>query len=104
MFKQILDPAGHLWLSVLIALLPLAALLCMLAVLRMTAWLATMIASCLFVAPLAVLVWHAPLGDVFKSFLYGGLTGVWAIDWITLWGLVIFNTLTLSGDFGRFKD
>ena len=103
MFTQTLDPAGNLWLSVLIALLPLAALLFMLAVLRMTAWLATMLVSIL-VIPLTVAVWHAPLHDVLKSFLFGGLTGFWAIDWITFWGLIIFNTLVLTGDFGRFKD
>lgn len=103
MFAQILDPAGNLWFSVLIALLPLGALLFMLAVLRMTAWLATLIVS-LLVIPLTVLVWHAPIHDVLKSFLYGGLTGVWVIDWITFWGLIIFNTLELTGDFGRFKN
>jgi lactate permease len=103
MFEQILNPAGNLWLTVLIALLPFAALLLMLAVFRVTAWLATMIVSVLLI-PLTVMVWHAPVHDVLKSFLFGGLTGVWAIDWITFWGLIIFNTLVLTGDFGRFKD
>ena len=32
MFEQVLDPAGNLWLTVLIALVPLIALLFMLAV------------------------------------------------------------------------
>jgi lactate permease len=103
MFVQVLDPAGNLWFSVLLALLPLATLLFMLAVLRMTAWLATMIVS-LLVIPLSALVWHSPVHDVLKSFLYGGLTGVWVINWITFWGLIIFNTLELTGDFGRFKS
>ncbi len=103
MFEQVLDPAGNVWFSVLIALLPLAVLLFMLAVLRMTAWLATMIVSLLLI-PLAGLVWHAPIHDLLKSFLYGGLTGVWVINWITFWGLIIFNTLELTGDFGRFKN
>jgi lactate permease len=103
MFEQTLNPAGNLWVTVLIALTPLVALLFMLAVLRMTAWLATVIVS-LLVVPLTVLVWHAPIHDVLKSFLFGGLTGVWAIDWITFWGLIIFNTLVLTGDFGRFKS
>ncbi len=43
MFEQILDPTGHVWLSVLISLVPLIALLFMLAALRMTAWLASII-------------------------------------------------------------
>ena len=39
-----------------------------------------------------------------KSYLYGGLTGMWVIDWITFWGLVIFNTLVFTGVFERFKN
>ncbi len=103
MFEQLLNPTGNLWLTVLVALAPLAILLFMLAVLRMTAWLATIIVSVLTI-PLTVLVWHAPVQGALKSFLFGGLTGVWAIDWITFWGLIIFNTLVLTGDFGRFTN
>ncbi len=43
MFEQILDPTGHVWLSVLVSLVPLIALLFMLAALRMTAWLASIL-------------------------------------------------------------
>src|ERR1700674_4375447 len=103
MFEQVLDPAGHLWLSVLISLVPLIALLFMLAVLRMTAWLASILVGAITI-PLGVLVWHAPLVDTLKSYSYGGLTGFWVIDWITFWGLIIFNTLVLTGDFERFKN
>lgn len=103
MFQQTLDPAGHLWLSVLISLVPLFALLFMLAVLRMTAWLATIIVGVITI-PLGVYVWHAPLANTLKSYLYGGLTGFWVIDWITFWGLIIFNTIVLTGDFERFKN
>ncbi len=103
MFEQVLNPAGHLWLSVLISLVPLIALLFMLAVLRMTAWLATILVGVITI-PLGVLVWHAPLAGTLKSYLYGGLTGFWVIDWITFWGLIIFNTLIFTGDFERFKN
>ena len=103
MFQQTLNPAGNLWLTVLLAMLPLMALLYMLAILRLTAWLATIIGG-LFTGLLGVWVWHAPAGDTLKSYLYGGLTGFWAIDWITFWGLIIFNTLVLTGLFERFKN
>jgi L-lactate permease len=103
MFQQILNPTASLWLTVLIALIPLVALLHMLAVLRMTAWLATIIGGAITI-PLGVLVWHAPLADTLKSYLYGGLTGFWVIDWITFWGLIIFNTLVFTGVFERFKN
>ena len=103
MFEQVLDPTGHVWLSVLVSLVPLIALLFMLAALRMTAWLASILVGVITI-PIGVLVWHAPLTATLKSYLYGGLTGFWVIDWITFWGLIIFNTLVLTGDFERFKN
>ncbi len=103
MFEQTLDPTGHVWLSVLISLVPLIALLFMLAALRMTAWLASILVGAITI-PIGVIVWHAPLAGTLKSYLYGGLTGFWVIDWITFWGLIIFNTLVLTGDFERFKN
>jgi len=102
MFEQVLDPAGNLWLTVLIALVPLIALLFMLAVLRLTAWLATILVGVVTI-PLGVLVWHAPLANSLKAYLYGGLTGFWVINWITFWGITIFNTLVVTGNFDRFK-
>ena len=103
MFQQTLNPAGNLWLTVLIAMVPFAALLYMLAALRLTAWLATILGGLVTIL-LGVLVWHAPGVNTLKSYLYGGLTGFWAIDWITFWGLIIFNTLVLTGRFDRFKQ
>jgi lactate permease len=103
MFEQILDPTGRVWLSVLVSLVPLIALLFMLAALRMTAWLASILVGVITI-PIGVYVWHAPLGGTLKSYLYGGLTGFWVIDWITFWGLIIFNTLVLTGHFERFKN
>src|ERR1700729_1445142 len=103
MFQQILSPTPNLWITVFVALLPLVALLCMLAVFRMTAWLAAILGGA-FTFLLGVLVWHAPVADTLRSYLYGGLTGFWNIDWITFWGLIIFNTLVLTGRFERFKN
>jgi lactate permease len=102
MFQQILAPTGSMWSTILLALVPFAVLLFMLAVLRITAWLATIIAGAVTLV-LGILVWKAPVGAILHSYLYGGLQGFWSIDWITFWGLIIFNTLVLTGDFDRFK-
>ena len=102
MFYQVLSPAGNLWFTVVLALVPLIVLLFLLAVLRITAWLASILAGIITLL-LGIMVWHAPLGDTLKSYFYGGLTGFWVIDWITFWGLVIFNTLVLTGEFASFK-
>jgi lactate permease len=101
-FTQTLVPLGGLALTVMVAFVPLVALLVMLAGLRMTAWLATLIAGIVTLA-LGMFVWHAPIRLLGRAYLYGGLQGVWAVDWITFWGLMIFNTLGVTGDFDRFK-
>ena len=45
MFTQILDPAGNLFITWIIALIPVAVLLVLLAVFRLSAWLAVLIGS-----------------------------------------------------------
>src|SRR5207302_1282284 len=37
------------------------------------------------------------------AYLYGAATGVWNVDWITIWGMVLFNTLGVSGVFENFR-
>jgi lactate permease len=102
-FTQTLVPGGSLFITILWALVPLVVLLFLLAALRTSAWLATLIVSGVTI-PLAVMVWGSPFHDTLQAYLYGGLQGVWSIDWITFWGLIIFNTLVVSGDFERFKN
>src|ERR1700730_10061731 len=103
MFKQVLDPTGNLGLTVIAALIPVIALLVMLAVFRITAWLATVIGSILTLL-IAIVVWHLPFSNGIQSYLIGSANGIWAVDWITFWGLVIFNTLKLTGLFDTFKN
>lgn len=102
MFTQTLDPLGSLWLTVLVAFVPLIVLLFLLAGLRVTAWLATLVAGAV-TALLGIVVWHAPAGMMARAYVYGGLQGAWAVNWIVFWGLTIFNTLVVTGEFDRFK-
>ncbi len=102
MFTQVLDPLHNLTLTCLVALIPVVSLLVMLAVFRWPAWLATLLGSLLTFA-LAVWVWHMPLGDGSHAYAYGAATGVWNVDWITFWGMVLFNVLAVSGVFENFR-
>ena len=45
MFTQVLDPTGNLFATWLVAMIPVVLLLVMLAVFRVSAWLATLIGS-----------------------------------------------------------
>ena len=102
MFTQVLDPLHNLTLPCLVALVPVVSLRVMLAVFRWPAWLATLLGSLLTFA-LAVWVWHMPLGDGSHAYAYGAATGVWNVDWITFWGMVLFNVLAVSGVFENFR-
>ncbi|MBV9726669.1 MAG: L-lactate permease [Gammaproteobacteria bacterium] len=102
MFRQLIDPLGNLTLTCLVALVPVVSLLVMLAVWRLPAWLATLLGSVLTFL-LALWVWKMPLSDGAHAYVYGAATGVWNVNWITFWGMVLFNTLALSGVFENFR-
>jgi len=102
MFNQILDPLGAMWATAAVSLVPLAVLLLLLVWLRQSAWLAALIGSVVTFG-IAWKIWGMPAGDGAHSYLYGSLTGFWAVDWITIWGVVLFNTLVVTGGFDRLR-
>ena len=102
MFTQVLDPLDNLTLTCLVALIPVVSLLVMLAVFRLPAWLATLIGSVITFV-LALWVWKMPMDQGSHAYLYGAATGVWNVDWITFWGMMLFNTLSVSGLFENFR-
>ncbi|HEX6832097.1 MAG TPA: L-lactate permease [Rudaea sp.] len=102
MFTQLIDPLDNLTLTCLVALIPVVFLLVLLAVFRLPAWLATLLGS-IVTFVIAVWVWKMPLDEGSHAYLYGAATGVWNVDWITFWGLILFNTLSITGLFENFR-
>ena len=102
MFTQILDPTGNLFVTWLVALVPVVLLLILLAGLRLSAWIAVLIGSVVTFL-IALFVWKMPLDDGLRAYVYGSATGVWYVDWITFWGVVLFNTLVTTGIFEKFR-
>jgi len=102
MFTQLIDPLGNLTLTCLVALVPVVSLLVMLAVWRLPAWLATLLGSALTFL-LALWIWNMPFSNGAHAYVFGAATGVWNVDWITFWGMVLFNTLAVSGVFENFR-
>ena len=101
-FVQSLDPAHSTFGSTLIALIPIVVLLVLLPVLRMSAWQAVTIGAVVTII-LAITVWNAPVGGTFGAWGVGAATGIWSIDWITFWGVIIYNTMVRTGSFGDFR-
>lgn len=102
MFTQIIDPTGNLFVTWLVALVPVVLLLILLAGLRLSAWIAVLIGSVVTFL-IALFVWKMPLDDGLRAYVYGSATGVWYVDWITFWGVVLFNTLVTTGTFEKFR-
>jgi lactate permease len=102
MFTQILDPTGNMFVTWLVALIPVVALLFMLAVLRWSAWFATLVGSLITLA-LGLWLWKMPLDSGVLAYLYGSATGVWNVDWITFWGVMLFNTMVTTGAFDKLR-
>lgn len=103
MYVQPLNPTGNVGLTILASLTPIIVLLILLAGLRLSAWLASLIGSIITII-VAALVWKAPLEQLTYAWLIGALVGTWAISWIVFWGLTIYNTLVLTGKFDAFRD
>ena len=102
MFTQLLDPLNNLTLTCLVALIPVVTLLSLLAIFRWPAWLAVLFGSLVTFA-LAAWVWKMPFDVGSRAYLYGAATGVWNVNWITFWGMVLFNTLAVTGVFENFR-
>jgi lactate permease len=101
-FTQQLNPLNSILGSTLVALLPLALLLVLLAVMRVTAWLAVIIGAAVTIV-MAIAIWDSPAGPTFQAWGIGAATGIWSIDWIVFWGVVIYNVLVETGAFAHFR-
>jgi len=101
MYRQVLEPiAGSLWLSALVALLPLATIFVMLAVLRVKAHWAALagLAAALLVA---IVGYGMPAKLALLSASQGAAFGLFPIMWIVIAAIWIYQ-LTVSS--GRFED
>ncbi len=99
MYKQVLDPVSHsLGVTSIFAVLPLVVLFVLLGVVRMKAWLASLITLAVAII-VAVAVYSMPIGQAGDSALEGAVFGFWPIMWIVINALWIFN---MSEDTGYF--
>jgi lactate permease len=98
-YRQVYDPLSHsLGLSSIVAALPLVALFVMLGVLRMRAWLASVIG--LVVALIvAVALYSMPVGDAVNSGLLGAAFGFFPIMWIVINAIWVYNLTVETGHF-----
>jgi lactate permease len=102
MYTQDFDPTGSLFLSALLALLPLAVLLVLLGGLRVKAHWAGL-AGLLVALGVAVLGYSMPIGQALDSAAFGAAFSVLAILWITFNAIWIYNLTVETGDFHTLR-
>src|SRR3954452_24064186 len=103
MYKQVLDPVGDsMFLSALVAMIPLATLFVLLGGLKLKSHWAGLI-SLLAAILVAVLAWSMPLGQAIDAGLEGAAFGVFPIMWIVWNAIWIFNMTEESGHFAVLR-
>ena len=98
-YRQVYDPLGNsLGLSSIVAALPLITLFVLLGVVRMRAWLASIIGLAVALV-VAVAAYSMPVGDAVNSGLLGAAFGFFPIMWIVINAIWIYNLTVETGHF-----
>jgi lactate permease len=104
MFHQLLTPVGdNLFLSFLVALLPIATVLLLLGVFRRPAWQAAL-AGLVVGLIVAIGVWKLPPGIAVASATNGAIFGLFPVMWIVIAALFTYNIAVASGRFDAFRS
>jgi lactate permease len=98
-YQQVLDPVAHsLAWSSLVAALPLLLLFVMLGVMRVTAWVASLVSLVLALA-LAILVYGMPFGQALLAGTEGAAFGFFPILWIVINAIWVYQMTVETGHF-----
>jgi lactate permease len=99
MYQQVLDPVAHsLAWSSLIAALPLILLFVLLGVLRVTAWIASLISLAASLV-IAIVVYGMPVGQALLSGTEGAAFGFFPILWIVINAIWVYQMTVETGHF-----
>ncbi len=99
MYQQVLDPVAHsLAWSSLIAAIPLLLLFVLLGVMRVTAWVASLISLAVAIV-IAVLVYGMPIGQTLLAGTEGAAFGFFPILWIVINAIWVYQQTVETGHF-----
>ena len=97
-WAQNYDPAGNIWLSSLIALIPIAFFFLALAVFRLKGYVAGTITVILALL-VAILFYGMPVDMALASGVYGFFYGLWPIAWIIVGAVFLYKISVKTGQF-----
>src|SRR6185369_4468062 len=97
-WQQIYDPFGNLWLSALVAAIPIIFFFVALAILRMKGHIAGTITVALSLG-VAVFAYGMPVDMALASAGYGFFYGLWPIAWIIVTAVFLYKVTVRTGQF-----
>jgi len=97
-WAQVYDPANQIWVSSLVALIPIAFFFIALAVLRMKGYLAGTITVALSLL-IAIGFYGMPVDRALASALFGFFYGLWPIAWIIISAVFLYKISVKTGQF-----
>src|SRR5690348_6490033 len=104
MWQQNYTPlAGNLWLSALVAAVPVFVLLYLLGVKRKPAWMASL-SGVAAAAVVAFGLYGMPVDKLVAAAAYGAAFGLFPIGWVVFAAILLYRITLESGKFEIVKD
>ena len=102
-WQQIYDPMGNIWLSSLIALIPIIFFFLALAVFRLKGSVAGTITVVLALL-VSLFAYQMPSAMAFASMIYGFFYGLWPIAWIIIGAVFLYKVSVKTGQFDIIRS
>ncbi len=102
-WTQIYDPLSNIWLSALVAFLPILCFLVSLLVFKLKGYVAAFL-TVVLASALALFVYDMPFSLIGASFVQGFAQGMWPIAWIIIAAIFLYKLSVKSGSFEVIKQ
>lgn len=102
-WQQVYDPLSNIWLSALVAFLPIACFLACLLIFKLKGYQAGFL-TVVLATILAVFVYDMPFSLAGASFVQGFAQGIWPIAWIIIAAIFLYKLSVKSGSFEVIKQ
>ena len=102
-WSQNYDPAGNVWVSALVALIPILFFFLALTKLRLKGYVAGTITVVLSLA-VALLFYRMPVANALAAGIYGFFYGLWPIAWIIVAAVFLYKVSVKTGQFDIIRS
>ena len=103
MWNQVYDPFGNIWLSALVAAIPIIFFILAMTVFKMKGYVAA-ISSVVVAAIVAIFVYNMPILKVVGSSVHGIFTGIYPVAAIVVGAIFLYKLSVKSGKFEIIKS